>query len=245
MSAGLAAAALLWGGGVAQAQPQTPQPAAAELGSAPWRAQIGQWLNGEVGQQLREGALPVPLRADIEVGTLDSRLRLAPCQRVEPHLPPGTRLWGRSRIGLRCTEGPVPWNVFLPIYVRVWGPGWVLRRPVAPGETLTAEHAEPTEVEWTAHRDSVLVAPKDWVGLEAARGLAAGQVLRTGLVRAPYAFGMGSVVRVRVEGQGFTLTATAEALGDGRVGESVRVRLANRRVLTGTVVDAQTVSVPL
>ena len=243
MAAGLAAAAVWWGAGLAHAQ--TPQPAEAELGSAPWRAQIGQWLHAEVGQQLREGTLPIPLRAEIEVGSLDSRLRLAPCQRVEPHLPPGTRLWGRSRIGLRCTDGPVAWNVFLPIYVRVWGPGWVLRRPVAPGETLTDEHAQPAEVDWTDHRDHVLVAPKDWVGREAARGLAAGQVLRTGSVRPARAFALGSVVRVRVEGLGFTLTATGEALGEGRVGESVRVRLANRRVLTGTVLDAQTVSVPL
>ncbi|MDM7456404.1 MAG: flagellar basal body P-ring formation chaperone FlgA [Tepidimonas sp.] len=242
MAAGLATA-VWWGAGLAHGQ--TPPPAAAELGSAPWRAQIGQWLNGEVRDQLREGALPVPLRAEIEVGTLDSRLRLAPCQRVEPHLPPGTRLWGRSRIGLRCTDGPVAWNVFLPIYVRVWGPGWVLRRPVARGETLTAQHAESTEVEWTAHRDSVLVAPQDWVGREAVRGLAAGQVLRSGLVRTPPAMGVGSVVRVRIEGPGFAVTTTGEALGEARVGGPVRVRLTNRRVLTGTVLDAQTVSVPL
>lgn len=238
----LVAAALLLGSPLPFAQAADAPP---ELGSAPWRAHVGQWLDGEVGQQLRDATTALPLRAEIEVGALDGRLRLAPCQRVEPHLPPGTRLWGRSRIGLRCTQGPVAWNVFLPIYVRVWGPGWVLRRPVAPGETLTADHAEQTEVDWTAHRDGVLVRPQDWQGLQAVRGLAAGQILRTGLVRAPQAFDAGSIVRLRVEGRGFTLTATGEALGDGRIGEPVRVRLANRRVLVGTVIDAQTVSVPL
>ena len=34
------------------------------------------------------------------MGSLDPRLKLAPCNQVEPHLPAGTRLWGRSRIGL-------------------------------------------------------------------------------------------------------------------------------------------------
>jgi len=215
----------------------------AAVGSPQWRSQMGEWLDGEVGRQLRDGRLP--LRAEIEVGALDSRLQLAPCRRVEPYLPNGTRLWGRSRIGLRCTQGPVPWKVFLPIYVRVWGPGWVLRQPVAPGETLTAAHAEPTEVDWTASRDGVLARPEDWQGLEAVRGLAAGQVLRAGLVRAPQAFEAGTVVRLRVQGGGFTLTATGEALSDGRVGEPVRVRLPNRRVLVGTVIDAQTVDVAL
>jgi flagella basal body P-ring formation protein FlgA len=43
-----------------------------------------------------------PLRTEVEVGSLDSRLRLAPCEKVEAFMPPGSRLWGRSRIGLRC-----------------------------------------------------------------------------------------------------------------------------------------------
>ncbi|WP_143900608.1 flagellar basal body P-ring formation chaperone FlgA [Tepidimonas thermarum] len=218
---------------------------AAQVGSAPWRAQMSQWLGDAVGEQLRTDPAGRALRVDIEVGALDSRLRLAPCQRVEPYVPTGTRLWGRSRIGLRCTEGPVAWNVFLPIYVRVWGPGWVLRRPVAPGDTLTPDVAELTEVDWTLHRDPVLARPQDWQGREAARALAAGQVLRATVVRAPQVFEAGATVRLRVEGQGFILTATGEALGDGRVGEPVRVRLANRRVLVGTVVDAQTVALPL
>lgn len=219
--------------------------AAASATPSPWGALVGPWLDATVNAQLRAGEAPLPLRAEVEVGTLDPRLRLAPCQRVEPYLPPQTRLWGRSRIGLRCTAGPVAWNVFLPVTVRVWGPGWVLRRPVAPGEALGPEHAEAAEVEWTAQRDTVLVRPEDWQGREAARGLAAGQVLRTGVVRAPQVFETGATVRLRVEGRGFVLTAVGEALGHGRLGEPVRVRLPSKRVLTGTVIDAETVALPL
>lgn len=211
----------------------------------PWGAWIGPWLDAAVNAQLHSEEAPLPLRAEVDVGMLDPRLRLAPCQHVEPYLPPQTRLWGRTRIGLRCTAGPVAWNVFLPVTVRVWGPGWVLRRPVAQGEVLGAEHAEAAEVEWTAQRDTVLVRPQDWQGREAARGLAAGQVLRAGVVRAPQVFETGATVRLRVEGQGFVLTAIGEALGHGRLGEPVRVRLPNKRVLTGTVIDSETVAVAL
>jgi len=42
------------------------------------------------------------LRMEVTVGALDSRLKLAPCAKVEPYLPPGTRLWGKTRLGLRC-----------------------------------------------------------------------------------------------------------------------------------------------
>src|SRR6185437_12717842 len=61
------------------------------------------------------------LRVELEIGSLDPRLHLAPCQRIEPYLPTGMRLWGKARIGLRCREGAVPWNVYLPITVKVYG----------------------------------------------------------------------------------------------------------------------------
>ena len=37
-------------------------------------------------------------RIEVEVGTLDPRLKLAPCERIEPYLPTGTRLWGKGHI---------------------------------------------------------------------------------------------------------------------------------------------------
>ena len=219
------------------------------VGSPDWQARIAAWLaglaSGQLGDALPAAAPAVPLRPQITVGRLDSRLHLAPCARVEPYLPSGTRLWGQTRIGLRCTQGPVAWNVFLPVHIQVWGPGWVLRRPVVAGQTLEATHAELAEVDWTVHRDGVLVRPQDWRGLQAARSLAAGQVLRPSLVRPPQVFDAGQTVRLRLSGPGFEVTATGEALGAGRVGETVRVRLPNRRVLLGTVVDAQTVTAAL
>ena len=67
-------------------------------------------------------------RVEVVVGPLDPRLRLAPCDRIEPYLPPGVRLWGKSRIGLRCKEGRTAWNVYLPIVVKVWGRALVVPR---------------------------------------------------------------------------------------------------------------------
>lgn len=93
----------------------------------------------------REGAQV--LRPEVIMGSLDPRLKLAPCGRVEPYLPPGTRLWGRSRVGLRCLEGAVHWNVFLPVTVKAWGPAWVLVRPVTAGTPLVQEDAEIAEID--------------------------------------------------------------------------------------------------
>lgn len=234
---GRLAVGVVLAGAAALAQAAAPMPAAAD-----WTAQAQRWVQQELAAGARTA---LPLRPEVEVGRLDSRLRLTPCQRVEPYLPAGTRLWGRSRIGLRCADRPNGWNVFLPITVRAWGPAWVVRRPIAPGTPLTAADAEVTEVDWAESHTPVLARAEDWVGLEAARALMPGQVLRQDWVRTPQVFSAGTPVRVQVEGAGFQLSVTGQALTHGHVGQPARVRLPNRKVLTGTVRDADTVELAL
>jgi flagellar basal body P-ring formation protein FlgA len=185
------------------------------------------------------------LRPEILMGSLDSRLRLAPCARIEPYLPPGTRLWGRSRVGLRCLEGAVRWNVYLPVTVKAWGPGWVIKRPVAAGSVLAQEDAEMAEMDWAEQPYAVLANPDRWVGQQAAYALQPGQAIRQNMVRPVAAFGPGAQVRVSSVGAGFQVVVSGEALTAGVPGQNVRVRLAGGRIVTGTVRDGQTVDVRL
>lgn len=185
------------------------------------------------------------LRPEVIVGQLDSRLRLTACQRIEPYLPPGTRLWGRSRIGLRCLEGPVRWNVFLPVTVKAWGPAWVLKRPVPAGTALVQDDAELAEIDWAEHPASVLADPGLWQGQQAAFALSAGQTLRQNMVRPIPAFAPGTQVRVSTRAGALEVVVTGQALGVGVTGQLVRVRLAGGKVISGTVRDSQTVEVQL
>ncbi len=186
-----------------------------------------------------------PLRTEVEVGSLDSRLRLAPCEKVEAFMPPGSRLWGRSRIGLRCVEGARRWSVYLPVTVKAFGPAWVLKRAVGAGATLTQEDAELAEVDWAAHRAGVLAAPERWVGSETAFPLTPGQALREHMVRPMKAFEAGAQVRVMGGGSGFRISATGQAMTTGLVGENARVRLPGGKIVSGLVQADQTVELPL
>lgn len=177
-----------------------------------------------------------PLRPEVVLGRLDPRLQLAPCARIEPYLPRGSSLWGRTRVGLKCVEGPVPWNVFLPVTVKAWGPAWVLKKNVPAHSVLSADDAElVAEVDWAESRSPVVPLPEQWVGMQAAFSLLPGQAIRQNAVRAPQAFAVGSQVRVSAVGTGFELSATGQALTAGRVGEPARVKLANGKVVTGPV----------
>lgn len=185
------------------------------------------------------------LRMEVSVGQLDSRLRLAACARIEPYLPANTRLWGRTRIGLRCLEGPSRWNVFLPVTIKAFGPAWVLRSTVAAGASLREEDAVQAEVDWASEVSPILAEPAQWVGQMAAYGLLPGQSLRQAMIRPAQAFQAGASVRIVAEGAGFRVSSEGQALSHGVVGQTARVRTDSGRVISGVVLDGHTVKISL
>ena len=219
------------------------------LGSMVWAQDAGalsRITQAWIDNSLRTGAAAeLPLRMEVEVGELDPRLRLAACARVEPYLPAGSRLWGRTRLGLRCAEGETRWNVFLPVTVKAFGPAWVLIGNVPTGTVLSAADAVQAEVDWAAEHTSVLADPALWVGLVAARPLQGGQTLRQAMLRAPTIFQAGAQVRVSAQGSGYAVSAGGQAMNAGSVGQTVRVRMDNGKVVSGIVNENGTVSVNL
>ena len=202
-----------------------------------------QWLDQAVAGIQASGA--APLRMEVAVGTLDSRLRLASCSRVEPYLPVGTRLWGRTRLGLRCIEGAGKWNVFLPVTIKAIGRAWVMRRDVAPGTVLGEADVMESEVDWAEEPSPIIADPAQWVGQVATRNLMSGQALRQNMVRPAQVFQAGAQVRIVAQGTGFQITSDGQALSPGVVGQLARIRMDNGRLLSGTVLDARTVRVDI
>lgn len=219
----------------------------AVLTGASAQAQDGAAQLSQIGQRFVDAALHQPaadapqttngspLRMEVQMGQLDSRLRLAACARVEPYLPAGSRLWGRTRLGLRCLEGAVPWNVFLPITVRAYGPAWVAQGNIPAGKTLSAEDAVPAEVDWAEDSAPVFANAQDFIGMVTARPLTSGQALRQNMVRPPALFTAGSPVQVMVNGGGFSVSGSGKAMAAAGEGQQVRVRMDNGRLVTGTV----------
>lgn len=185
------------------------------------------------------------LRMEVQLGSLDSRLRLAPCGNVEPYLPPGARLWGRTRVGLRCVDGMSRWNVSLPVTVNAYGKAWVIKNPVASGAVLTENDVVEAEVNWAEESSPVLRDGALWIGHVATRLLTTGQTLRQGMVKPAQVFQAGAQVRVFAQGAGFQISSDAQALSAGVVGQLARVRMENGRISSGTVVDARTVKIDL
>ena len=218
----------------AQAQVQAP---AAENG-ADILASTQRWLDEAVASVPSEAA---PLRMEVSVGELNSRLQLAACAKVEPYIPAGTRLWGKTRLGLRCVQGASKWNVFLPVTIRAFGPAWVLKDNINAGTVLTESDAIEAEVDWAQESSPIAATPAQWVGQIARHPLRGGQALRQSLLKPAQVFQAGSQVRVVAQGVGFQITSSGLALSAGVVGQPVRVKMDNGRVMSGVVLDERTV----
>ncbi len=199
-------------------------------------------------QQVRQFAIDTAaapgLRLEVEVGALDPRLRLAPCDRVEPYLPTGTRLWGRTRIGLRCAQGVTPWNVYLPLTVKVFGPGLVAVAALPAGTALAAAHLQAGEVDLAGGAAPLRVAEAA-LGRTLARPLAAGQALHPADLRARQWFAAGDTVQITAVGAGFRVSGEGQALGPGLEGQPARVRTEGGRVVVGVPVAERRLEINL
>lgn len=216
---------------------QQPLPKIAESlgaeGQAPGQGQGG------------KAAKKQPPRIEVSLGQLDPRIRLAPCDRVKAYVPDGAPLLGRTRVGLRCEQGPVRWNVYWPVQVKVWGPALVATVPLRPGSIVSASDVAEAEVDLAASASPALVHASDIVGRSVMRSISAGQSLRQDDVKARRWFAAGEPVRLNVKGQGFMVAAEGVALSPGDEGTCARVRTEQGRVVCGQPVGERLVEVTL
>lgn len=202
-----------------------------------------QWAVEAVQKSQR--AEPTPLRMDVTVGALDARVRLAACGNMEAYVPPGARLWGRSRVGVRCVDGISRWNVTLPVTVRALGEAWVVKTQLAAGTAVTESDVTRGEVDWAEEQGAILTDRAAWLGQTASRALTTGQALRQGMLRPAQVFQAGATVKIVAQGPGFQISSEAQALSAGVVGQQARVKMDNGRVTSGTVLDVRTVKIDL
>jgi flagellar basal body P-ring formation protein FlgA len=213
----------------------------AQAADAPLAARAEEFASQSAHAMLAAG---VPARVEIEAGTLDPRLRLAPCGRIEPYLPAGARAWGRTRVGLRCVQG-ASWNVTMPVTVRVFAPALVATQPLRAGTVVDAGHFRTDEVDLAAVDSPAIVDASRVLGRTLARPLGPGQALYESDLKRRQLFAAGDPVRVVAAGRGFAVTGEAVALTPGFEGQPVRLRSDSGRTIQGVAVGERQAEIKL
>jgi len=244
----LVSTALLTSLSAAQAQGPAPAaapqpPVAVSAGTAP--APIGVAARGPAASPdatadairvLVEREVGPGHRVEIQVGQLDSRLRLAPCAQIEPYVPTGSRLWGRTSLGARCVQG-ASWAVLIPVQVNVFGKALVANAPLTAGTAPGPDDFRVEEVELTREFGQVVTDPSILGSRVLTRPLRAGQVLKADALRVPPAISPGDPVRLVLIGRGFSIVSEGVALHAAGEGQPLRARTESGKVITGPLRD--------
>jgi flagella basal body P-ring formation protein FlgA len=110
------------------------------------------------------------------------------------------------------------------------------KRIIYPGDQISEEMLVEAPLEAAKHDGPVALAPEDVVGMVAARTLLPGASIPISALRPPRAVRAGAAVSMIYVDGGLTIIATGDALQDGVVGQTVKLRNEDSGVtVTGRV----------
>ena len=191
---------------------------------------------------IKNEARDLPGRVEISISPLDDRLKLAPCAGLEPFVPKGTRLWGRTMLGVRCVDG-ASWSVLLPAEIRVFAPALVATRMLPAGQPIEAADLRLEEIDITREAQPAVSDPESLTDMTLTRALAAGQVLRKDYLRPKPAVKAGEPVKLVYRGAGFQISSEGRAVSTAAAGLPVRVQVSGGRIVNGIAQPGPTVEI--
>jgi flagella basal body P-ring formation protein FlgA len=169
---------------------------------------------------------------EVTVGEPDSRLKLAPCARMEPFVPTGARLLGRTSLGVRCVEG-ANWVVYVPVQVRLFVDAWVAARPIPRGAAIGPEDVRLDRVDVGPLHGNAVLPDVPLLGRTSLRALAPGEALRRDALRSPPVVHPGEAVQVVALGTGFAAQSPGKALTAAADGQTAQVALPGGKIVSG------------
>lgn len=180
----------------------------------------------------------------IDVGRIDSRLRLAECgQPLEISWPDGARRVGNLTVGVRC-PGPSSWSMFVRARVEVHETILVTSRPLTRGARLSMNDMDFSSQDITRLNSGYYTDPQELLGSVLTRSVRAGTVYTPSLVKAAAVVRRGQRVNIIAETQAIQVRMEGEALSDGAVGDVIRVRnISSRQEIDAKVIGPGLVQV--
>ncbi len=207
-------------------------PALAAYAQSPAARQDHAVLRQTIEQFLKMQAAGLPGQVSIAVGPIDSRLSLAECAAPEAFLPNGSRAWGKTTVGVRCTV-PAPWTVYVAATVRVQGSYIAAAAPLAQGQSIGPNDIASVKGDLAALPAGVITDASQAVGYTLSRSVPLGAPLRQDGLRSRQAVSQGQMVRLVSTGPGFSVSTEGRAMSNAGEGQSAQARTPNGQVVSG------------
>jgi len=183
---------------------------------------------------------------EIEVQSLDHRLRLAKCTSpLKISLLPGSRTMGRVSARVRC-EGKPPWTIYSSAFVKVFKNVVVLNDALPRDTEISASDLVLKKMEVSSLRSGYLSDPQKAVGKRLKRALQGGTPLNHRLLVTPKMIKKGDNVIILAKGGQFSIRMAGKALSDGAKGDLIRVQnIKSGRTIQAKIIAEGIVQTPL
>lgn len=189
-------------------------------------------LYSTLDDYLRIQTQGLPGKVTYSVVPLDPRTQLSPCSAFEPFLPAGSKLWGKSTVGVRCL-GPSAWTVYVQVQVKVSGNYLISTRAMPAGYVLSAADIVVRSGDLSTLPANIVTDPSQAIGKTVKNGFSAGQALRSDQLLTPWAVQQGQSVKTVSNGPGFSVSSSGKALNNAAAGQSVQVRTESGQTVSG------------
>lgn len=182
----------------------------------------------------------------IDVGNLDSRLRLARCgQPLEMDVNTPAHMTANATIKTTCA-GTQRWSIYVPVDIEVYSEIVVASRTLKRGSTIGEEDLNFQVINIARYGSGHVQDAKRIVGQELTRSVNAGEAIKLSHVRPAQVVSKGDTVVIEVRGNMIAVAVNGEALENGHVGKQIRVRNnQSKRVVDGVVSGPGRVSISI
>lgn len=180
-----------------------------------------------------------PGKITIQVGELDSRMRLAECPSLEIFLPAAAQLQGRTSVGVRCVQPS--WSIFIPANVSILMNRYAAAKALPQGKVIATDDFVPQLGEM--NQAGLITDENLLLGKVLKFALQSGQLFKQDMLRAPYVVMQGQAVQIVAEGNGVQIRAEGKALNNAASGQMVQVKVPSGHVLQGVATEGGVVEI--
>ncbi len=181
---------------------------------------------------LETQATGYPGKVSVKAGAIDPNLKLAACVEMQAFLPPGSRAWGKTSVGVRCTS-PSVWTIYVQASVSVISQYLVAAAPLAQGQVVVAQDMLFETGDLTQLPAGIFTDQAQAIGRTVNISMNSGTILRQEMLKAVPVVQVGQTVVVISKGKGFSVSAEGQAITKANEGQVVQVKVSSGQVLTG------------
>ena len=170
---------------------------------------------------------------ELTAATLDPRLRLAACARLESHAQPPRGTQARVLARVSCANG-ASWSVNVPVEIRSTHRVLVVRRALARGDTIGATDVDAQTRVLPGLASPYVARIEDLAGRLTRRPIPAGTLLSADALSAALLIHRGQEVTLSASYNGLEVRAPGRALADAAALQRVRVQnLLSLKIVEG------------